>query len=201
MSPEATRPTLPRVLIADGGGRPVRQPRGFPSGVLLRDIDLTAVVERAANRDADLAVDLDSVRGLNADRAAVDFMIDTLDIRVVFTRRPHVAAHVAGRGGLGLIHAHAFDSTGVNRSLAAAPMVPGIGTVISPAAVLCHMRPAERAALRRPIVGYGLLTDAAEARDCLALAEAIVVRQDVADALAATLESPRQALTPIGIGE
>lgn len=201
MSADAARPVLPRILIADGGGRPVRLPPGLPCGVLLRDIDLTVVIERAANRDADLAIDLDSVRGLNADQAAVDFVMDTLDIRIVLTRRPRVAAHAAGRGGLGLIHAHAFDSTGVHRSLAAAPMMPGIGTVISPAAVLCHMRTTERAALRRPIVGYGLLTDAGEARDCLDLAEAIVVRQDVADALAASFSSPRQTLTPVAIGE
>jgi glycerol-3-phosphate responsive antiterminator len=201
LAPEAPRPTLPRVLIADGGGRPVRRPAGLPWGVLLRDIDLTAVVERAANREGELAIDLDSVRGMAADTSAADFVIDTLDIRIVLTRRPQVAAHVAGRGGVGLIHALAVDSTGVRRSLAAAPMLPFIGTVVSPAVVLRHMRPSELAALRRPIVGYGLLTDVRDARDCLDVANAVVVRQDLADALAASLATRPETLTPIGVGE
>ncbi len=155
--PRTGRPFLPRVLIADGGGDPVRRPSGIPSGTLLRDIDLLAVVGRMATRECQVAIDLDSVRGLGGDEAAADFVMDTLGIGIVLSRRAHVAAHVAARGGLGLLHAHAFDSTGIARSLAAAPMVPGIGTVVSPASVLCHMRASERAALRRPVIGYGLL--------------------------------------------
>jgi glycerol-3-phosphate responsive antiterminator len=179
------RPLLPRVLIADGGSDPVRRPAGIPTGILLRDIDLLAVVGRMAARECQVAVDLDSVRGLGNDAAAADFLLDTLQIGIILSRRAHVAAHVAGRGGLALLHAHAFDSTGIARSLAAAPMVPGIGTVVSPASVVCHMRSIERAALRRPVIGYGLLTDAADAIACLEVADAVVVRQDVADQLAA----------------
>jgi glycerol-3-phosphate responsive antiterminator len=202
--PHTGRPFLPRVLIADGGGDPVRRPPGIPSGTLLRDIDLLAVVGRMATRQCQVAVDLDSVRGLGGDAAAADFVMDTLGIGIVLSRRAHVAAHVAARGGLGLLHAHAFDSTGIARSLAAAPMVPGIGTVVSPASVLCHMRASERAALRRPVIGYGLLTDADDVIACLDVADAVVVRQDVADQLPAgpeTAASVDQSLTPVAMEE
>lgn len=192
---------LPRVLIADGGGSPVRLPAGIDAGVLLRDIDLIAVIERSANREAVLAIDLDSVRGMSSDEAAADFVLDTLGIGIVMTRRLHVAARASARGGIGLLHVLAFDSTGMSRSLGTTQPA-GVGTVISPGLVLCHLRPSERAELARPIVAYGLLTSADEAIACLEFADSVVLRQDVADALAATVAHPsRNSLTTIAIGE
>ena len=198
-------PFLPRVLIVDGGRVPVRVPPPLHAGILLRDIDLEALVERAANGDGPMAVDLDAVRGMASDEAAADFALDTLGIRIVMTRRAHVATHVAARGGIGLLHAHAYDSTGLRRALESAPPHPGVGTVVSPAAVLPHMRPSELEQLARPIVAYGLLTRPADALDCLALVECVVLRQPVADALAATtLDSTqpvRNLLTIVGAEE
>jgi glycerol-3-phosphate responsive antiterminator len=181
-----SRPPLPRVLIADNGRVPIRLPRRLRGGVLLRDIDLAAVVERAANGDAVVAIDLDSVRGMESDETAADFVMGTLGIRIVMTRRAHVAVRVAGRGGIGLLHALAFDSTGLSRALGGSPPAAGVGTVVSPGAVLPHMRPSELEQLARPIVAYGLLTRTADVLDCLELADSVVLRQDVADALAAT---------------
>jgi glycerol-3-phosphate responsive antiterminator len=198
-------PTLPRVLIADSGRVPVRIPPLLHAGILLRDIDLAALVERAANGDGAMAVDLDSVRGMASDVAAADFVTDTLGIRIVMTRRAHVATRVAARGGIGLLHAHAYDSTGLRRALESAPPFLGVGTVVSPAAVLPHMRPSELEQLARPIVAYGLLTRPADALDCLALAECVVLRQPVADALAATAHDStqpvRNLLTTVGAEE
>jgi glycerol-3-phosphate responsive antiterminator len=179
-------PALPRVLIADGGGAPIRLPPGLRAGILLRDIDLASVVERAANGDAVMAIDLDSVRGMESDEVAGDFVMSRLGIRIVMTRRAHVAIHVAGRGGIGLLHALAFDSTGLSRALEGSPPLAGVGTVVSPGAVLPHMRPSELERLARPIVAYGLLTRTADVLDCLELADSVVLRQDVADALAST---------------
>jgi glycerol-3-phosphate responsive antiterminator len=180
------RPVLPRVLIADGGGAPIRLPPLLRAGILLRDIDLTTVVERAANGEGVQAVDLDSVRGMESDEAAADFVMSTLGIQIVMTRRAHVATHVAARGGLGLLHAHAFDSTGLSRALETSSSAAGVGTVVSPGAVVPHMRPSELEQLARPIVAYGLLTRTADVLDCLELADCVVLRQDVADTLATT---------------
>jgi glycerol-3-phosphate responsive antiterminator len=177
------RPVLPPVLIADGGGAPIRLPPRLRAGILLRDIDLTSAVERAANGEA-LAIDLDSVRGIESDEAAADFVMGTLGIRIVMTRRARVAEHVAVNGGLGLLHALAFDSTGLNRSLERSAPDAGVGTVLSPGAVVPHMRPSELERLDRPIVAYGLLTRTADVLDCLELADCVVLRQEVADALA-----------------
>jgi len=187
-----SRPVLPRVLIADGGGDPVRLPPSLRAGILLRDIDVAAVVRRAASSDGVMAIDLDSVRGMASDEAAAEFVMDTLGIGVVITRRSHVAAHVARRGGLGLLHALAFDSTGLSRALDGSAAVAGRGTVVSPGAVLPHMRPSELEQLARPIVAYGLLTRVADALDCLELVESVVLRQDVADALAVTARHSTQ---------
>lgn len=186
------RPTLPRVLIADDGGEPIRVPQMLRAGILLRDIDIAAVVRRAASDDSAIVIDLDSVRGMASDEAAADFVIDTLGVRIVMTRRAHVAAHVGSRGGLGLLHAFAFDSTGLTRALDGSPPLPGVGTVVSPGAVLPHMRPSELEQLARPIVAYGLLTRPADALDCLELAECVVLRQDVADELAAIARGSTQ---------
>lgn len=186
------RPVLPRVLIADGGGAPIRVPTLLRAGVLLRDIDIDAVVRRTAAHDGVTVIDLDSVRGMTSDEEAANFVIDTLGVRIVMTRRAHVATHVASRGGLGLLHALAFDSTGLGRALDGSPPAPGVGTVVSPGAVLPHMRPSELEQLARPIVAYGLLTRTADALDCLELAECVVLRQDVADALAVTAHQSTQ---------
>jgi glycerol-3-phosphate responsive antiterminator len=176
---------LPRVLVADGGLAPVRLPPSLDAGTLLRDLDLAQAVQRAAIHDAPMAIDLDSVHGLESDEAAADFVLDALHVGIAMTRRAHVAAHVSARGGLGLLHALAFDSTAVRRSLESTPLQAGVGTVISPGAVLIHMRPAERERLARPIVAYGLLTDPADVLECLDLAESVVLRPEVADAVAA----------------
>jgi glycerol-3-phosphate responsive antiterminator len=188
MSPEAVRavPRLPAVLVADDGAKPIRLPHGVDAGILLRDIDLPNVVERAANRDCVLALDLDSVRGMETDEAAAQFTLETLGVGIVMTRRRHVAAWVSANGGIGLLHTLAFDSTGVARSLDGSSRELGIGTVISPGPVLIHMRPSERQQLARPIVAYGLLSRPEDALACLRLAECVVLRQDVARALAAS---------------
>jgi glycerol-3-phosphate responsive antiterminator len=198
-------PALPRVLIADGGGAPIRVPRGLRAGLLLRDIDISAVLARAASHDGPVVIDLDSVRGMASDEAAADFVIDTLGVRILMTRRAHVAAHVGSRGGLGLLHALAFDSTGLTRVLDGSPPVRGVGTVVSPGAVLPHMRSSELEQLARPIVAYGLLVRVADALDCLELAECVVLRQDVAVELASTARRSthpvRNLLTRVGAEE
>jgi len=186
------RPALPRVLIADGGGAPIRVPLMLRAGLLLRDIDIAAVIGRVASFEGVAVIDLDSVRGMASDEAAADFAIDTLGVRIVMTRRAHVAAHVGSRGGLGLLHAFAFDSTGLTRALDGSPPLPGVGTVVSPGAVLPHMRPSELEQLARPIVAYGLLVRVADALDCLELAECVVLRQDVAAELATTARRSTQ---------
>ena len=66
------------------------------------------------------------------------------------------------------------------------------------------MRASERAALRRPVIGYGLLTDADAVIACLGVADAVVVRQDVADRLPVGPEasaSVEQSLTPVAVEE
>lgn len=161
---------------------PARQP---PPGIgqLLRDADLPTVVREASASELVLAIDLDGISGLGVDEAAVDFVMDRLGIRIVLTRRPQLAAHVAARGGLGLLQVLAFDSTGLRRTLDVHPREPGVGTVVSPGLVLGHLRAAELDSLPRPILAYGLIGSAAAARTILGCADSIVVRPDVAGLL------------------
>lgn len=192
MSTEVERDTaparLPAVLIASDGRHPVYAPPSLDAGILVRDTDLAALVHRAASDCPPVAVDIDSVAGLGSDDAAVAFVTGRLGIRVVLTRRPQLAAHVAERGHLGLVHVFGYDSTGLARSLDSHPRAEGVGSLVSPGLVILHLRPDELADLPRPVVAYGLIEDAEDARACQSLADTIVVRPALAARLAAAEE-------------
>lgn len=175
-------PRLPRVLVAVDGRAFAEPPPALARVAFLRDLDLAGLVAAAA-RGTPLAVDLDSVAGLSADAAAVRFVVSELGIRVVASRRPAVAEEVTRRGGLGLVHVFAFDSTGVARAVDGHPKLPGTGTLVSPGLVVQHMTPDELAALPRPLVAYGLVEDEATARRILELVDGLVVGPAVAAAL------------------
>ena len=179
----AERPpvALPRVLIAYDGREPIALPAGLDLGVLLRDTDLPTLIEATlALEGVPLAVDLATVRGLEGDDAAVDFVCLRLGIGIVLARRPAVAARVASLGGLALQHVLAFDSTGLARSLEGHPRSSRIGSVVSPGLVLAHMSRHEFERLPPPILAYGLIDAPADAWACLAMADGIVLRPDAA---------------------
>lgn len=188
MAPDRGRPRLPRLLVADSGHHPAVESATLGAGTLLRDTDLGTLIECSTSGSGVLAVDLDSVRGLNGDDTAVDFVVRRLGIGIVLTRRPQTAAHVAQIGGLGLLHMLAFDSTGLGRSLESHPRRDGVGSVISPGLVLMHMNRSELEQLPRPVLAYGLIGRVAEARTCLGLADAIAISAPVAAALSASLD-------------
>jgi glycerol-3-phosphate responsive antiterminator len=184
-------PRLPSILIASDGHHAVHAPPGVDCGVLVRDTDLATLVHRAASDCCPQAVDIDSVAGLGADDFAIDYVIGRLGIPIVLTRRPQLAARAVERGGLGLLHVFAYDSTGMHRSLEGHPRSAGVGSVVTPGLVILHLRDDELAAIPRPILAYGLIDDVDAARACLAVADAIVVRPGLAAKLAAELiEAP-----------
>jgi glycerol-3-phosphate responsive antiterminator len=150
----------------------------------LRNTDLAALIDCALSTGTPPAVELDSIRGLGSDDAAVAFLRDKLSIEIMLTRRPQVADAFAAAGGLALLNVLAFDSTGLRRSLHGHPRRERVGTVISPGLVLHHMLPSELALLVRPLVAYGLIDNAADALATLAVAEGIVVRPEVAQGIA-----------------
>jgi glycerol uptake operon antiterminator len=150
--------------------------RGVPAGagLLLHDLTLLDLVRLSARPDRPLAIDLDSVEGLAADEAAVEFVARRLGIGVVITRRPGLAARASDLGCLALLHVHCLDSTGLERALAAHPGAPS-GTALSPGLVLAHLSPAERRRLPAPVLAYGLLRRPEEREAALAAGAAGVV--------------------------
>lgn len=170
------RRALPRILVSDDGRHPLELPAGLECGLLLRDTDLSVVVARAASAPFPLAVDMDTIRGLGADEAAVEFVVRRLGIEIVLTRRSATAIHAADLGGLALLHVLAFDSTGLHRSLDGHPRTQGVGTVVSPGLVLSHMSAGELDSLSRPILGYGLMVEPDDIDACLAIADGVVLR-------------------------
>lgn len=174
---------LPAILAADNGHSSWQPPAGGHVGLLLRDIDLLALIHRATIPGPPLALDIDTVAGLGADREAVAFVVRTLGISVVLTRRGQLADAAVELGGLGLLQVLAFDSTGLNRSLDAHPRRPGVGTAVSPGLVLFHLRPEELAALPRPVLAYGFVEGVAIAQEMFGLADSIVVRPETASLL------------------
>jgi glycerol-3-phosphate responsive antiterminator len=179
---------LPSILIASDGHHAVHAPPDVDCGVLVRDTDLSTLVHRAASDCAPQAVDIDSIAGLGADDYAVDFVTGRLGIPIILTRRPQLAARAAERGQVGLLHVFAYDSTGLHRSLEGHPRTDGVGSVVTPGLVILHLREDELAAIPRPILAYGLIDDVEDARACLRIADAIVVRPGLAAKLAAELE-------------
>ena len=175
---------LPSVLIASDGRHAVHPPDGLDAGVLIRDTDLATLVHRVGLDGPPAAVDIDSVAGLGSDDDAIEFVTHRLCTRVVLTRRPQVAAHVAAMGHLGLVHVFAYDSTGMTRSLESHPRSDRVGSVLSPGLVIVHLRPDELALVPRPVVAYGLIESVEDARACAVLADGIVVRPVVAAKLA-----------------
>jgi glycerol-3-phosphate responsive antiterminator len=178
---------LPSILVASDGHHEVHAPPDLDAGVLVRDTDLATLVHRAASDCPPQAVDIDSVAGLGSDAYALDFVIGRLAIPIVLTRRPQLAGRAAARGNIGLLHVFAYDSTGLRRSLEGHPRSAGVGSVVTPGLVILHLREDELAAIPRPIVAYGLIDAVEDARACLAVADAIVVRPVLAAKLAAEL--------------
>jgi glycerol-3-phosphate responsive antiterminator len=184
-SAELTENALPTVLVASDGRHPVELPRALSAGILLRDTDLPVVVSSAASSTDRLALDLDTVRGLDPGDAAVDFVVGRLGIGIILTRRLQAATRAAEQGALGLLHVLAFDSTGLGRALDGDPRAHGVGCVVSPGLVLMHMPPSDLDRLPRPLVGYGLISDPSDAVACLELADGVVLRAPAAQALEA----------------
>jgi glycerol-3-phosphate responsive antiterminator len=178
---------VPPILVVSDGHHPVHAPSSLDACVLVRDTDLATLVHRAASERPPQAVDIDSVAGLGNDDYAVDFVTDRLAIPIVLTRHPQLAARAAERGHIGFVHVFAYDSTGLHRSLEGHPRSEGVGSVVTPGLVILHLREDELAAIPRPILAYGLIDSIEDARACLDVADAIVVRPALAAKLAASL--------------
>lgn len=184
MPDRPARQYLPPFLISSSGLEPLAWDGPLEAGTLLRDLDLMTLVAAAEAGPENIALDLDSVDGLNADEAGARFVTGRLGIRIVMTRRPALAAVVAEEGCLGLVHVYAFDSTGLKRALESHPAGNGVGTVISPGPVLSHLTADDLEHLPRPIVAYGLIDAPDRARQLLTIANCVVVGPELVSGLA-----------------
>lgn len=175
---------LPLILAACDGRADWNAPPGLDIGLLLRDTDLDVLIHRSMASVRPVAVDMDTIAGLGADESAVAFVVRTLGIGIVLTRRPQLAACAAELGGLGLLQVMAFDSTGLLRSLASHPRAARVGTSVSPGLVLPHLRREEIAQLPRPVLAYGLIESLEAARAVIGCADSLAVRPATVDAIA-----------------
>jgi len=141
-------------------------PPAHGHGLLLHHLDLDLLIRIVGQTGDLLVVDLDSVGGLSPDRRAATFLVGRLGVGAIVTRHAPAAGAAAAVGGLALFRIFAFDSTGLERSLAAHPRSPGVGTVISPGLVLPYLSARDRAVLPRPVVGYGLVRREEEVEAC-----------------------------------
>ena len=102
-----TPPGLPAVLVSTTHLGAHAVPLG--AGLLLHDLNLLELVRLSARPGQSLAVDLDSVEGLAADEAAVEFLAARLGVAVLITRRPGLAARAPDYGCLALLHVHLVE--------------------------------------------------------------------------------------------
>jgi glycerol-3-phosphate responsive antiterminator len=148
---------------------------GEDEGVLLHSTTLADLIRLAAATTCPLALDLDSVEGLEPSVAAIAFAVERLGIRVLLSRRPALIDWARGLSCLPLLRVSCLDSTGFERALLGHPGPP-VGTAISPGLVLAHLAPSQRARLPRPLLAYGVVRrseEAAAARE--AGADSVVV--------------------------
>jgi glycerol-3-phosphate responsive antiterminator len=167
-----TPPGLPALLVSTTHNGNHAVPSG--AGLLLHDINLLELVRLSARPGQSLAVDLDSVEGLAADEAAVEFLAARLGVAVLITRRPGLAARAPDYGCLALLHVHCLDSTGLDRALASHPGAP-VGTAVSPGLILAHLAPEQLRQLPPPVLAYGLIRRREERDAALAAGAASVV--------------------------
>ena len=184
--------SLPRLFVATDGRGPIVAPAA-KHGLLVRDLDLATLLGVAEAADVTaggplLAVDLDSVEGLNPDAAGVRFVVRRLGIQVVVSRRLAAAARATELGALGMLRIFAFDSTGLARSLEGQPPHAQIGSVVSPGPVVGHISADDLARLPRPVVAYGLIASPELALALLRRVEAVVLSPECAAELPASLE-------------
>jgi glycerol-3-phosphate responsive antiterminator len=170
---ELTTATLPPRLV------PVRDhlPPGLGTdqGALLHSTTLSDVIRLAAGATCPLALDLDSIEGLEPSAAAITFAVERLGIRVLLSRRPGLMAGTWGGGCVPLLRVSCLDSTGFERALAGHPGPP-VGTAISPGLVLAHLAPDQRARLPRPLLAYGVVRRPEEAAAATAAgADSVVI--------------------------
>jgi glycerol-3-phosphate responsive antiterminator len=129
---------------------------GADEGVLLHSTNLGDLIRLAAAATCPLALDLDSIEGLDPSAVAITFAVERLGIRVLLSRRPALVAWARHLGCLPLLRVSCLDSTGFERALVGHPGTP-VGTAISPGLVLAHLQPAQRARLPRPLLAYGMI--------------------------------------------
>ncbi|HEX5149045.1 MAG TPA: hypothetical protein VFW02_08190, partial [Candidatus Limnocylindrales bacterium] len=65
---ERTPTRLPLVYVASDGRQDWEPPSALEAGLLLRDTDLPALIHRASQAGPPLAVDIDTVSGLEDDQ-------------------------------------------------------------------------------------------------------------------------------------
>jgi glycerol-3-phosphate responsive antiterminator len=156
---ELTTAALPRQLVSARDHLP--DELGADEGVLLHSTTLSDLIRLAAGATFPLALDLDSIEGLEPSVAAISFAVERLGIRFLLSRRPAVMARAPRLGCVPLLRVSCLDSTGFERALAGHPGSP-VGTAISPGLVLAHLPADQRARLPRPLLAYGVVRRAEE---------------------------------------
>jgi glycerol-3-phosphate responsive antiterminator len=155
-----TTDLLPSQLVPARDHLPPRL--GPDEGVLLHSTSLSDLIRLAAAARCPLALDLDSIEGLDPSAAAITFAVERLGIQVLLSRRSALMAWARHQGCLPLLRVSCLDSTGFERALAGHPG-PSVGTAVSPGLVIAHLPPDQRARLPRPLLAYGMIRRPEEA--------------------------------------
>jgi glycerol-3-phosphate responsive antiterminator len=129
---------------------------GVDEGVLFHSTTLNDLIRLAAGAQCRLALDLDSIEGLDPSGAAITFAVERLGIHVLLSRRPALMAWARRLGCLPLLWISCLDSTGFERALLGHPGA-GVGTALSPGLVLAHLPAAQRSRLPHPLLAHGVV--------------------------------------------
>jgi glycerol uptake operon antiterminator len=129
--------------------------------------DFSSLLEKASRRDYAVYINVDTVDGIQADMAGLEFLGERFHITGIISHNPKTLA-LGKELGLETIHRiFAVDSSGLASALASVEKETTDLLDIAPAPVIPYFTTQQLAALPRPFIGSGLISTTTQIRAIL----------------------------------
>jgi glycerol uptake operon antiterminator len=121
-------------------------------------LDFSALLEKANRRDYAIYIYIDTVDGIQADAAGLQFLAERFHITGIISHHPKTLALGKELGLETIQRIFAVDSSGLDNALATVEVENVDLLDIAPAPVIPYLMPQQIAKLPRPFIGSGLIT-------------------------------------------
>ncbi len=124
--------------------------------------DFSSLLEKASRRDYAVYVNVDTVDGIQADTAGLQFLAERFRITGIISHNPKTLGLGKELGLETIQRIFAVDSSGLASALAMVDKESIDLLDIAPAPVIPYLTPQQLAAFPRPFIGSGLITNLAQ---------------------------------------